>query len=50
LLLLKKVGTHQKVLVVFQNFWKKYKRFAFDKKKVGTHQKVVFLFQNFWNK
>jgi hypothetical protein len=23
LLLLKKVGTHQKVLVLFQNFWKK---------------------------
>jgi hypothetical protein len=37
-------------LVLFQNFWNKWKRFAFAKKKIGTHQKVLVLFQNFWNK
>ncbi len=37
-------------MVLFQNFWNKWKRFAFAKKIVGTHQKVLVLFQNFWNK
>jgi hypothetical protein len=46
----KKVGAHQKVLVLFQIFWNKYKRFASAKKKDGKYQKVLVLFQKFWNK
>ncbi len=43
LLLKKKVGTHQKVLVLFQNFWNKEKRSTVDTR---THQNVLVSFRS----
>jgi hypothetical protein len=40
----KEVGTHQKVLVLFQNLWNKQKRSTLGS---GTHQNVFDLFQSF---
>jgi hypothetical protein len=40
LFLVKNAGTHQKVLVLFKNYWNEYKLFALAKK-VGTNK-------NFW--
>jgi hypothetical protein len=37
----KEVGTHQKVLVLFQNFWNKQKRSTLGS---GTHQNVLVSF------
>jgi hypothetical protein len=37
----KQVGTHQKVLVLFQNFWTKQKRSTLGS---GTHQNVLVSF------
>jgi hypothetical protein len=39
---LKEVGTHQKVLVLFQNFWNKQKRSTLGS---GTHQNVLVSFR-----
>jgi hypothetical protein len=38
----KEVGTHQKVLVLFQNFWNKQKRSTLGS---GTHQNVLVSFR-----
>jgi hypothetical protein len=37
----KEVGTHQKVLVLFQNFWNKQKRSTLGS---GTHQNILVSF------
>jgi hypothetical protein len=42
LLCKKEVGTHQKILVLFQNFWNKQKRSTLGS---GTHQNVLVSFR-----